>query len=158
MTSENGVSESRFIHVRYLILSKECFNSYLVLSEASNGSVVRYFHTKYFLLSRACELLFKSWLLFKGFSLNYLKKRIGHKITKGLNKALLESLESDLEIELGDDFKRAICRLDDYYHIKDFEYPATGFKSLPLFAQFNDPINIIFTKIDAYYRKMNSVN
>ncbi len=142
-------------HIKYLVLSKEFYDSYLLLVSDSTNPANK-FHAKYFLICRSIEYLLKSWLLFKGTSLQLLKNRpYGHNLEALLNYTIEKQFEEDLEISLDETLINAIVKLNQYYDSKGFEYPETGYKELPLYVQLNQPIEALHSKIEDHYRDIS---
>jgi hypothetical protein len=94
----------------------------------------QYSPVPYFLYCRAIELGLKAYLLAKGKDLKFVKKKVGHDLTKGLENArklALDDIIGTTEIE-----KNQIELANKYYKDKGFEYflvlnHASGLQGLP---------------------------
>src|SRR5690348_12482498 len=82
----------------------------------------------YFLVGRSIELALKSYLLLQGQQERDLRK-ISHDLGAALDAAQALGLSSLLTVAPESD--QAVRWINDYYAIKDLEYPTTGFKSYP---------------------------
>lgn len=82
----------------------------------------------YFLAGRSIELALKSYLLLEGRVERDLR-RISHDLGAALDAAQASNLSSLLTVAAESD--QAVRWINDYYAVKDLEYPTTGFKSYP---------------------------
>ena len=139
-------------HVAYLKYSKDNFDCFLAVVE-KYPSMMDKFLQKYFLLGRSLELLFKSWLVYKGFTENQIKSELGHDIRKILERVKELDFESELNLHIDIAFEAKILNLNRYYKYKDFEYPNVGTKTLVIYNQLIDPINLIIDRIEEHYRQ-----
>ena len=82
----------------------------------------------YFLAGRAIELALKSYMLLKGEDERSLR-RVSHDLAEALDEAVRLGLPSVMAVAPESD--EAVRWINDYYSIKDLEYPTTGYKSYP---------------------------
>lgn len=83
----------------------------------------------YYLVSHAIELSLRAFLRGSGLSLETLKKKLGHDLSKCLSQAELHNL--DKYVEISDSERSAIEKINDYYIEKDLEYISVGYKEYP---------------------------
>lgn len=82
----------------------------------------------YFLVARSIELALKSYLLLEGRQERELRK-ISHDLGVALDAAQASGLSALLPV--APESEQAVRWINDYYALKDLEYPTTGFKSYP---------------------------
>lgn len=138
-------------HIKFYTLSWEFFTSYKVIVSSFPG-VVDKFHVKYTLVCKSIEYLLKSLLLFGGKSEQELKDKYGHNLVKLLTEVIDTGIDKKLNINFADDFKSVLVSLNSYYKSKDFEYPSTGSKTVTLYIQLNEPIELLLEKMEEFYR------
>lgn len=114
--------------------SKELLAAYHTL-EAENSNLTHQFATKYFLLGRSLELVLKAFLLHLKYELPYLKK-LGH----DLNLLAATTYYRYRPFPIGLKEIGVISMLNEYYLVKDFEYPQIGTKRVP---QINDVVTLL---------------
>jgi len=142
---------SKYPHIKLLTIAVEHYQAYLLIIE-HNHSITDKFHVKYYLICRSIELLLKSWLVYCGISEVELKSRYGHNLKKLIVESIHQNIESKLEIIISQEIIDTVDKLNTYYKPKDFEYPVTGFKSVPLYIQLNKPLEDIISKLERFYR------
>ena len=103
----------------------------------------------YFLAGRAIELALKSYMLLKGENEQSLR-RVSHDLAKALDEATRLGLSSVLPIEPESD--EAVRWINNYYSIKDLEYPTTGYKSYPPIHYLIDFCNSLLKALEGGLR------
>ena len=138
-------------HIKYLLLSREFYISYKAIV-SSFPQIVDKFHVKYTLVCKSIEYLLKSLLLFGGKSERELKNEYGHDLEKLLTAVIDAGFDKQLDVNFTHEFKSVLVSLNAYYKSKDFEYPSTGSKTVTLYIQLNEPIEVLLTKMEVFYR------
>ena len=137
-------------HIKYLLLSREFYISYKAIV-SSFPQIVDKFHVKYTLVCKSIEYLLKSLLLFGGKSERELKNEYGHDLEKLLTAVIDAGIDKQLDVNFTHEFKSVLVSLNAYYKSKDFEYPSTGSKTVTLYIQLNEPIEVLLTKMEVFY-------
>lgn len=84
----------------------------------------------YFLACQSIELSLKAYLRGCGATIDYLKRDIGHDLTKALCVALVNDLDKVVPVSRED--QKVLNAMNQYYASKDLQYPKAGFKTYPL--------------------------
>lgn len=90
--------------------------------------------------------------MFGGKSERELKNDYGHDLKKLLSAVIDTGIDKQLEVNFTDEFKSVLTSLNAYYKSKDFEYPSTGSKTVTLYIQLNESIEVLLTKMEEFYR------
>ena len=138
-------------HIKYHFLSQEFYICYKAIV-SSFPQIVDKFNVKYTLVCKSIEYLLKSLLLFGGKSKQELKNDYGHDLETLLSAVIDTGIDKQLNVNFADEFKSALVSLNAYYKSKDFEYPNTGTKTVTLYIQLNEPIEILLAKMEEFYR------
>lgn len=104
---------------------KKFFQSAEQLYIKSENSFQEFYPVIHYTCFHSIELIFKSFLLYKGHCIKVLKDTYGHDLKILLNKVNEEGLS--LSIDSSDTIKE----FSEMYKNKEFEYMSPGYKTIP---------------------------
>jgi len=103
----------------------------------------------YYLVCHGIELALKAYLRGAGWSVNDLKRRIGHDLSRCLDEEEKQGLAN--YCNLSNDQRAAIHLANIYYYCKkEFEYITTGYKALPEFECLMDAAEMLLDKLRTF--------
>ena len=106
--------------------AKDMLAAATILFESGERAATR---PTYYLLGHSIELALKSFLLANGDSLDRLKFRIGHDLSKAARRVV--AAKCDPLSSIVEENRDLIAALNYYYEEKEFEYRVTGLKQYP---------------------------
>lgn len=115
------------------------FKSFEILQKEIPKEIEKY-EVKYYLLCHSIELGMKAYLREKGYSRKQLLK-LGHDLEKIIGQLHKEGVVIDI-----DSINRTFI-LNDYYNKKMFEYPQTGYKSMPSLKHMEDYVKLLLDMV-----------
>ncbi len=113
----------------FLSFSKEYLQAALLLEKHTKKGTSELVMVKYYLLGHSIELVLKSYLKYKEFEYDGLKK-IGHDLKRLCREAEKNNIADIFDISL---CRSEILLLNDSYSRKELEYIRVGFSSYPKF-------------------------
>ncbi len=99
-----------------------------------------------YLIAHSIELILKAFLLHKGLELAYIRKTLGHDLTKIVDKTReLDPSETIVSLS-GDDIK-TLELLNSIYKSKELNYISTGARTIPAFGSIQSLAARLITSI-----------
>lgn len=122
--------------ITFFVYADEFYYSATQLENSRNPGKVAI--ASYYLYGHALELLYKSFLYRKRFTLRFLKSELGHNLEKALMHAIDNGLESHLDID--NNYPEIVKDINMYYSTKEFEYMSRTEKSFPHMYDVKDVV------------------
>ncbi|MGB9911321.1 MAG: hypothetical protein ACPLKP_01810 [Microgenomates group bacterium] len=135
-------------HIGYLTYAKDFLSSFKIINEKC-PNITEKTNVKYFLLFHSMELAFKSFLLYRGYKVDEIKK-LKHDLVKAIDLCKKEGILNLYKLD--NQFLKSISHMNEYYRTKQFEYLFGGFKIYIPPEEFIEPINKLLNCLENKYR------
>lgn len=131
--------ESRLTSKGLITYAWDYYKSFEILQKEIPKELEKY-EVKYYLLCHSIELGMKAYLREKGYTRKQLMG-FGHDLEKLLGQLYKEGVVINV-----DSVKRTFI-LNDYYMNKMFEYPQTGYKSMPSLEHMKSYVKLLLDMV-----------